>query len=132
MAKNNFMNAMMKAELPKSMYSQDEKIKKELIVLDILRKFIPPLASDERTQLEQNILQFGCKDPLIVWETKRGIIEPTSLNPDEQCYVLVDGHNRYEICQKFNLFDVISFRNGRNFNQSINIYFLIRLKFCFT
>lgn len=103
MAKNNFMNAMMKAELPKSMYSQDEKIKKELIVLDILKKFIPPLAADERTQLEQNILQFGCKDPLIVWETKRGIIEPTSQNPDEQCYVLVDGHNRHEICQKFNL-----------------------------
>ena len=103
MAKNNFMNAIMKAELPKSMYSQDEKIKKELIVLDILKKFIPPLALDERTQLEQNILQFGCKDPLIVWETKRGIIEPTSQNSHEQCYVLVDGHNRHEICQKFNL-----------------------------
>ncbi len=103
MAKNNFMGAMMKAELPKSMYSQDEKIKKELIVLEILKKFIPPLAIDERTQLEQNILQFGCKDPLIVWETKRSVIEPTSLNPDEICYVLVDGHNRHEICQKFNL-----------------------------
>ncbi|WP_435357687.1 hypothetical protein [Emticicia sp. SJ17W-69] len=103
MAKNNFMNAMINADLPKSMYSQDEKIKKELIVLEILKKFIPPLAPDERTQLEQNILQFGCKDPLIVWETKKGIIEPTSATPNELCYVLVDGHNRHEICQKFNL-----------------------------
>lgn len=103
MAKNNFMNAMINAELPKSMYSQDERIKKELIVLEILKKFIPPLARDERTQLEQNILQFGCKDPLIVWETKKGIIEPTSTTPNELCYVLVDGHNRHEICQKFNL-----------------------------
>ena len=103
MAKNNFMNAMINAELPKSMYSQDEKIKNELIVLEILKKFIPPLATDERTQLEQNILQFGCKDPLIVWETKKGIIEPTSTTPNELCYVLVDGHNRHEICQKFNL-----------------------------
>lgn len=103
MAKNNFMNAMINADLPKSMYSQDERIKKELIVLEILKKFIPPLATDERTQLEQNILQFGCKDPLIVWETKKGIIEPTSTTPNELCYVLVDGHNRHEICQKFNL-----------------------------
>lgn len=94
---------MINADLPKSMYSQDERIKKELIVLEILKKFIPPLAPDERTQLEQNILQFGCKDPLIVWETKKGVIEPTSTTPNELCYVLVDGHNRHEICQKFNL-----------------------------
>jgi ParB-like chromosome segregation protein Spo0J len=103
MAKNNFMSAMMKADLPKSMYSQDEKIKKELIVLKKLKKFIPPLAPDERTQLEQNILAFGCKDPLIVWETKQGIINPEASNPDEVCYVLIDGHNRHEICQKFGL-----------------------------
>ncbi len=103
MAKNDFMRAMMKTELPKSMYSQDEKIKKELIVLDFLKKFIPPLATDERSQLEQNILSFGCKDPLIVWETKQGIINPTATNANELCYVLIDGHNRYEICQKFGL-----------------------------
>ncbi len=94
---------MINADLPKSMYSQDEKIKKELIILEILKKFIPPLAEDERRQLEQNILQFGCKDPLLVWDTKKGIIDPLSQFPDEICYVLVDGHNRHEICQKFNI-----------------------------
>jgi hypothetical protein len=103
MAKNNFMAAMIKADLPKSMYSQDEKIKKEIIVLDFLKKFIPPLATDERNQLEQNILQFGCKDPLIVWETQKGIIEPQSESKSEPCYVLLDGHNRHEICQKFGI-----------------------------
>lgn len=103
MAKNNFMNAMMKAELPKSMYSQDEQIKKELIILDKLKKFIPPLAPDERNLLEQNILQFGCKDPLLVWETSKKNIDPHAESPESLCYVLVDGHNRYEICKKFNL-----------------------------
>jgi len=40
---------------------------------------------------------------LIVWETKQGIINPEASNPDEVCYVLIDGHNRHEICQKFGL-----------------------------
>jgi hypothetical protein len=103
MAKNNFMNAMMKAELPQSMFSQDEKIKNELIILENLKKFIPPLAPDERQLLEQNILKFGCKDPLLVWETSKGVIDPTTENPNTLCYVLVDGHNRHEICNKFKL-----------------------------
>ncbi|MDI9882338.1 hypothetical protein [Flectobacillus longus] len=121
MAKNNFMSAMMKADLPKSMYSQDEKIKKELIVLEKLKKFIPPLAPDERTQLEQNILAFGCKDPLIVWETKQSAINPEAPNPDEVCYVLIDGHNRHEICQKFgldfrvNLIEIPTFEQAQDF-----------------
>jgi 16S rRNA G966 N2-methylase RsmD len=44
---------------------------------------IPPLAWEERQQLEANILADGCRDPLVVWNG-----------------VLVDGHNRYEICTK--------------------------------
>ncbi|NBB31234.1 hypothetical protein [Cellulophaga sp. BC115SP] len=121
MAKNNFMSAMMKADLPKSMYSQDERIKKELVVLEKLKKFIPPLAPDERAQLEQNILAFGCKDPLIVWETKRSAINPEASNPDDVCYVLIDGHNRHEICQKFgldfrvNLIEIPTFEQAQDF-----------------
>jgi 16S rRNA G966 N2-methylase RsmD len=44
---------------------------------------IPPLAPEERQQLEANILADGCRDPLVVWNG-----------------VLIDGHNRYEICTK--------------------------------
>ena len=43
----------------------------------------PPLAADELRQLEQNILRDGCRDPLVVWNG-----------------VLIDGHNRYEICTR--------------------------------
>ena len=63
--------------------------------------FIPPLAPDERKQLEQNIIQFGCKDPLIIWETTE-IIAEISAN-EKQVFVLLDGHNRYEICQKYSI-----------------------------
>jgi len=45
---------------------------------------IPPLTPEEREQLEQNILEHRrCHDPIVLWE---GII--------------LDGHNRYEICFK--------------------------------
>lgn len=104
MAKN-FMSAMVntKAATPTAMYSQSEKIKKDLIILEEIKRFIPPLLPDEKKQLEQNILEFGCKDALTVWETTKDIAQPNLGLSDEPCFVLIDGHNRYEICQKFNI-----------------------------
>ena len=43
---------------------------------------IPPLSADERTALEASLLAEGCRDALVVWNG-----------------VILDGHNRYEICQ---------------------------------
>lgn len=45
------------------------------------KALIPPLSSEEFNQLEANIIADGCRDPLVLWGN-----------------VLVDGHNRYEIC----------------------------------
>lgn len=54
-----------------------------LIIDPEFQNKMPPLTSDERKQLEDNILNYGSiRDPLIAWN---GII--------------VDGHNRYEIAQ---------------------------------
>lgn len=50
------------------------------------KSLIPPLTKEEFEQLEKNILQEGCRDPLIVWGN-----------------VLVDGHNRHDICSKHGL-----------------------------
>ncbi len=47
------------------------------------QKLIPPLSSDEFAQLEQNIIKEGCRDKLVIWKSK-----------------IIDGHNRYKICQK--------------------------------
>lgn len=55
-----------------------------------LQRLIPPLRQEEFLQLEANILRDGCKDALSVWQT-------------EGQNVLVDGHNRYAICQKHGL-----------------------------
>lgn len=51
-----------------------------------LRTLIPPLAQEELTQLESNIIKEGCRDPLVTWQG-----------------TLIDGHNRYAICQKHNI-----------------------------
>lgn len=91
------------AQLPNSTFSELERIKKELIVVEELRQFITPLSDEEFKNLESNLLKQGCKDPLAIWETSQGILDKNAQNPDEVAFVLIDGHNRYTICQKFGL-----------------------------
>jgi len=55
----------------------------ELIIDKEFKELIPPLTEEERKQLEQSLLKEGCRDAIVVWN---GII--------------IDGHNRYEICKK--------------------------------
>lgn len=73
------------------MESIDDKDKvgpgKKIVILQELSDFIVPLNTEEKKQLEQNILLEGCRDPLTLWE-------------NENSLVLVDGHNRYNICKR--------------------------------
>lgn len=113
MAKN-FMAGMKNTlvDLQPSTFSETEKIKKQIVVLDALKKFIPPLAAEEYKQLETNILKHGCKDPLSVWETtelKAGIGEG-----EEPFFILIDGHNRYKICTQFGIDFKIGLLNFEN------------------
>jgi len=57
-----------------------------LTVKPQFKSLISPLSDDEFNQLEENILAHGCRDAIKHW---KGII--------------IDGHNRYAICQKHNL-----------------------------
>jgi hypothetical protein len=47
------------------------------------KNIIPPLTPEEKEQLKFNLIRDGCIDPLLVWDG-----------------VIVDGHNRYEICTR--------------------------------
>jgi hypothetical protein len=51
-----------------------------------LRAYIDPLTEDEFAALERSLLTEGCRDALVLWGD-----------------LLVDGHNRYGICQKHNI-----------------------------
>lgn len=55
------------------------------------KKYLIPLRPEEFTQLERNILEEGCRDPLVLWGD-----------------TLIDGHNRFEICVKHGIqFDTV-------------------------
>lgn len=49
------------------------------------KALIPPLLPEERAGLEASILDGGCRDALVVWKGQG---------------VLIDGHNRHDICTK--------------------------------
>ena len=105
MAKLNFKNAIgvkTKQALNNS-YISSEQIKQNILILEELRSFIPSPSEDELVQLEQNIIKNGCKDALLLWETTQKVIVPDTLLPHSPEFVLVDGHNRFQICTQRNI-----------------------------
>jgi len=57
-----------------------------IVILPELKAYIDPLTPDEHDALERSILAEGCRDALVLWGD-----------------VLVDGHNRFGICQQHGL-----------------------------
>jgi hypothetical protein len=57
----------------------------ELKIDPEFKSLSPPLSKEEYEQLEKSILAEGCRDAIVTWNG-----------------VIVDGHNRYEICTKHN------------------------------
>jgi hypothetical protein len=56
-----------------------------------LAEYIVPLSKEEFRQLEKNIQEHGCREPLTVWAHSKGSL------------ILVDGHNRFNICKAHNI-----------------------------
>ena len=54
-----------------------------ITVSEELKAYIDPLTPDEHEALERSLLAEGCRDALVLWGD-----------------LLIDGHNRYGICQK--------------------------------
>jgi hypothetical protein len=75
-----------------------EDIRKRVRVLPELEDLIPPLQTDEFDQLETNIIREGCREALLIWE-----VEKSEEQVEKGDYVLIDGHNRYRICNRHNL-----------------------------
>ncbi len=57
-----------------------------IVVQEDLKTYIDPLTPDEYDALERSLLAEGCRDALVLWGD-----------------ILVDGHNRYALCQKHGL-----------------------------
>ena len=56
-------------------------------VLEALATLLPPLSEEQRSSLEADLLTNGCYSPIVV-------------NED---LAIVDGHNRYEVCEAHNI-----------------------------
>lgn len=79
----------------------DDDIRSKIVIREGLKSLIPPLSEEELNQLEENILKEGVRDPLVLW-------------PVDDHFVLVDGHNRFSVCQRHNLqfpFKKVSFKD---------------------
>ena len=50
------------------------------------RDLIPPLTKAQKETLEKNLVQSGCREPLVIWKNQ-----------------ILDGHHRYEICCRKNI-----------------------------
>ena len=57
-----------------------------IVVQEDLKTYIDPLTPDEYDALERSLLAEGCRDALVLWGD-----------------ILVDGHNRFRLCQKHGL-----------------------------
>ena len=58
----------------------------QLTINPELKSLIPPLTAEEFKQLETNVLAEGIREPIITWQG-----------------TIVDGHNRYELAQMYDL-----------------------------
>lgn len=62
------------------------EIMTDIIIDPDFRKYIPALSGEELAQLEANIVEDGCRDPLTLWGR-----------------VIIDGHNRFDICTRLGI-----------------------------
>jgi len=58
----------------------------ELLINEKFRDLIPALTADELNLLTENIKKDGVREPILIWRN-----------------TIIDGHNRYAICQKNNI-----------------------------
>lgn len=68
----------------KTEYTSDQRTP---VVLPEMEQLLPPLSAEQFSSLERDILESGCYAPIIVKEE----------------LVIVDGHNRFRICEKHDL-----------------------------
>lgn len=94
------------------MQSMLDEVKASITILPELKALIPPLLPTEFEQLTTNIQRDGCRETLSIWQTTQGVLDGST--DDSLVNILIDGHNRYEICQKHSIEFKIALREFPN------------------
>jgi len=63
-----------------------ESMEMQIIIDEEFKMLLPSLDKNTFESLEKNILEYGVRDPLVLWAN-----------------ILIDGYNRYNICTTHNL-----------------------------
>jgi hypothetical protein len=86
----NFDDTRSGVKIPQegSLFTTGQVSRRSLQIDAEFKNLIPPLSTDERRQLETNLITEGCRDPLVVWVGHN---------------ILLDGHNRWEICSQYGI-----------------------------
>jgi hypothetical protein len=87
MSKKKFSFGEITERAREQMRDDDGAVKSAITKWPELENLIPALTNDEYAQLSANIRAEGCRDPLVLWQQAGEI-------------VLVDGHNRFRICDE--------------------------------
>ena len=74
-----------------------------IIIDSEFKGMIPPLKPDEYKCLEESLLSEGCRDPIMLWNS-----------------IIVDGHNRYEICTRLNIPYKVNQKQFSNRDEAIS------------
>lgn len=54
-----------------------------LKINEAFKNLIPPLSDEETKELQESLVQYGCRDAIVIWND-----------------TIIDGHNRYRICSE--------------------------------
>lgn len=65
---------------------------KEIIIDDEFKDLLPPLDPETFRLLEENILEYGLREPVILWKQK-----------GSDAGIIIDGYNRYKICTEHHI-----------------------------
>ena len=60
------------------------------------KSLIPPISKEEHRLLTGNIRKDGCRDPIVIWTE-------TLSNGETGRTMILDGHNRYQICKQYKI-----------------------------
>ena len=68
--------------------SDESPLRKNLIIDSEFERLLPKLVDSKYEGLKEDILEHGCRDPVVVWRNHN---------------IILDGHHRYRICTKLEI-----------------------------
>ena len=75
----------------------------QIQIIDEFKYLIKPLSKEQRDSLRDNIKKYGIREPLVVWKEKN---------------ILIDGHNRFDICNELGIEPQITFYSFANEDEA--------------